>query len=429
MVELEKIYQEVENLDPEAFMEVLKKIIGVNTSVPPANTYREYVDVISPYFKNLDYELEEVVVPEELVKQIPYPLEGPRINLIATKEFGQKNYVTFYGHMDTVPASNEGDQKWRYPPFEATMNRRGKIFGRGVGDMKGPMACLIIALQIIEKLNLTPKYNVRIVNCTDEETGIYPGIRYLTDKGYIKGTVVNMDFNIQPVIPVGFAGDLEVIVETIGKSCHSGMNYLGINALEEMIPILVELKALKEKVEKRESKDIPGFPRLGGEGTSNMAPMFNLDIIQSGDKINIVPNLCTLKIDRRIIPDENYEDVKKEIEEAVEKGKAKSKAVDVRTTFHYMYPPVRVNPNGPNILRFKKIISLVQNVEEDEINVLGMSFSTDMGFITQILDTDEIIFTGIQTLKSNTHGVNESVMYSDVKTFIKEIIVFLCSDL
>jgi len=26
-------------------------------------------------------------------KQIPYPLEGPRINLIATKEFGKKNFI------------------------------------------------------------------------------------------------------------------------------------------------------------------------------------------------------------------------------------------------------------------------------------------------------------------------------------------------
>ena len=157
MVDLEKIYEEVENIDAEYIMDIMKKLIGIDTSIPPGNTYREYVDAISSYFKELDYLLEEVVVPEDLVRQIPYALEGPRINLVATKDYGQKNYVSFYGHMDVVPASEEGEQKWRYPPFEATMNRRGKIFGRGVGDMKGAMVCLIIALQIIEKLNITPK--------------------------------------------------------------------------------------------------------------------------------------------------------------------------------------------------------------------------------------------------------------------------------
>jgi succinyl-diaminopimelate desuccinylase len=429
MVNLEEIFTEIDNLDPEKIMKVMRMLINIDTSVPPGNSYREYVDVISPYFKELGFSLEEVIVPEELIEQIPEQLEGPRINLVATKKFGQNNYVTFYGHMDVVPAPTKGPKKWRFPPFEANMTKSGKIYGRGTSDMKGAMACLIIALQIIEKFNLTPKFNIRVLNCTDEEIGIYPGLRYLAEQGYLKGIIFSMELTISPIISIGFAGTLDVVVETFGISCHSGMNFLGVNALEEMVPILNELMELKKIVEKRESKDIPGLPRPGTGTKSNMSPMFNLDIINSGEKSNIVPDLCTLIINRRIIPDEKYEDVKKEIEDAIERGKAKSKAIDVKTTFVYKYPALKVDPNGSSVSRMKKVMSIVQNLPEEKIESLGMSGSVDMGFVAQILNTNDIITHGLVTLASNPHGVNENINLKDVKTYIKELIVFLCADL
>jgi len=428
MINLDEIYEEVDSLDSDKIMEIMRTLINIDTTVPPANTYREYVDAISPYFKELGYSLEEVTVPEELVNQIPHPLEGPRVNLVATKNYGQEEFVTFYGHMDVVPAIDEGQEKWKFPPFEAN-KKGGKIYGRGTSDMKGVMVCLILALQIIDKLKLTPKYNIKVVNCTDEEVGFYPGVRYLTEKGYLKGVIFCMEMGINPFIPIGAAGTLDVIVETIGKSCHSGMNFLGVNALEEMVPILNELIELKKIVENRESKDIPGFPRPGSNKVFNMSPMFNLDIIKSGEKSNIVPDSCILTINRRTLPDEKYDDVKQEILEAVERGKAKSKALDVKTTFNYMYPPLRINANSPPIKRFKKVMSLVQNISEEKIPMFGMGGSLDMSFVSQILNIEDIIIHGLGTLGSNAHGVNESVNLKDIRIYIKELLVFLCADL
>lgn len=429
MVNLEQIYSEVDKLDEKKIIDVLQALIKVKTIVPPGDTYREYVDILIPYFKDLGYNLEEVIVPEELVKEIPGPMEGPRINLVASKDYGQEKHISFYGHMDVVPAPTKGEEKWRFPPFEATMTKRGKIYGRGVSDMKGAMAALILSLQIIENLNLTPNYNIRVLNCTDEEIGIYPGVRYLAEQGYVKGTVFCMEFAIMPIILIGFAGTLNVTVETIGRSCHSGMNFLGINALEEMIPILNELMELKREVEKRESEDIPGLSRPGVKGKSKMSPMFNLDIIKSGEKSNIVPDLCQLIINRRIIPDESYEDVKKEILESIKKGEARSKALKVKTHFSYDYPSLRINPDAPDVLRMKEVMKLVQNVPEEKIQQIGMAGSLDMGYVAQILNTNDIIVHGVANAGSNAHGVNETIKLSDFKTYMKEIIVFLCADL
>jgi succinyl-diaminopimelate desuccinylase len=429
MIDFNQIYDEVDKLDRETIMDIMRTLIHINTTVPPGNSYRQYVDAISPYFKDLAYDLEEVVVPEGLIKQIPLTLEGPRINLVATKEYGQKGYITFCGHMDVVPATDEGSQKWRFPPFEATMIKSGKIYGRGVGDNKGSMVCLILALQIIERLNITPKYNIRVLNCTDEEIGFYPGIRYLTEQGYVTGTIFSIDYSIEPIILMGTAGDLEIDVKTIGRSSHSGLSLLGVNALEEMVPILVELMELKKQVESRQSKDIPGFPDPQTREKRNLSPLFNLDIIRSGEKSNIIPDLCHVIINRRVIPDESIEEVKNEIIDAIERGKAKSKALDVKISFKYSYPPLKVDINSPKIQRIKKVIQLVHKIPEEKIRETGMTYTFDVGFVAQILKTEEIIIRGVATAGSNTHGVNETIRIKDIKKFIKEIITFLCADI
>ncbi len=429
MVDFNRIFEEVDNLDRERVMEIMRTLININTTVPPGNSYREYVDAISPYFKDLAFDLEEVTIPEELINQIPIPLEGPRINLVATKEFRKDNYITFCGHMDVVPATNEGNQKWKFPPFEATMIKSGKIYGRGVGDNKGPMISLILALQIIDKLNLKPNYNIRVLNCTDEEIGFYPGIRYLAEQGYVKGTVFSIDYVVEPIILMGTAGVLEIDIKTIGRSSHSGLSLLGVNALEEMVPILVELMKLKKNVETRQSKDIPGFPNPKTKEKRNLSPLFNLDIIKSGEKSNIIPDLCQLTIDRRMIPDESIEEVKQEILDAIEIGKVKSNALDVKTSFKYSYPPLKVDINSPEIKKIIKVIQLVHKIPEEKIRKIGMTLTFDVGFVAQILKTQEIILRGAATSKSNTHGVNETIRLKDIKNSIKEIIVFLCADL
>ena len=103
--------------------------------------------------------------------------------------------------------------------------------------------------------------------------------------------------------------------------------------------------------------------------------------------------------------------------------------MDVKTQFIYDYPALRVDSNGPDVIRMKKVMSLVQNVPEEEIPLIGSSGSTDMGNVSQILNTNDIIIHGLGNAGSNAHGVNETVRLKEIKTYIKELIVFLCGDL
>jgi succinyl-diaminopimelate desuccinylase len=314
----------------EKLLERYRVVIGVDTVVPPGRNYDTLIDLVEPEFRRLGFETERVVIPPERYSHIPLPLDGPRVNLVATRSTG-KEPVTIYAHMDVVPI----EESWTVDPFAAEY-KDGKIYGRGTADMKGTIASLITAIEIMDECGIEPNYDLIVCLCTDEEIGGYPGIWHLAKEGYVKGHIVCMERNQEPAMFLGSAGMVDVTITVTGESCHSGMNFLGVNAIDAMLPILNELYALKQDVERRES-EIPGMPHPNAPSTQ-MTPMFNFSIINGGVKANIVPATAMLLINRRYIPEESYEQVSGEILEAVERGKANSPARDVRVDFYHAYP-------------------------------------------------------------------------------------------
>ena len=147
----------------------------------------------------------------------------------------------------------------------------------------------------------TLKWNV--VFCTDEEVGVYPGARYLAEKGYFSNHLVWGELGtIEPAVLTGIAGAARANITAVGKSCHSGMNWMGVNAIEELIPVMQALMDLKRDVEKRESR-LAALP-LPGAPSDRMTPMFNLNVIRGGVKENVVAGECRLTVNRRYLPDE-----------------------------------------------------------------------------------------------------------------------------
>ncbi|MFX1475738.1 MAG: M20 family metallopeptidase, partial [Promethearchaeota archaeon] len=189
---------------------ILRDLIQIPTVVPPGNNYEELVDYAEPLFRKMGFHTERVVIPEKLVKAIPVPLEGPRVNLVATREHGCDEYVTIYAHMDVVPI----EEPWTKDPF-AGIVEDGKIYGRGVLDMKCGIAGMLVAIEVMDELALTPHFNLVCTLCTDEEIGVYPGIYHLAKEGYVKGHFLNTELGAQlPLIIVGTAGDVDVSIKT-----------------------------------------------------------------------------------------------------------------------------------------------------------------------------------------------------------------------
>ncbi len=402
-----------------ALLERLRQIIRVDNCIPPGKNYDTLVDLLEPQFKQYGFTTERVVIPEELWRAIPLPLEGDRVNLVAKKGSG-KPPLTVYAHMDTVPI----EEGWDYDPFGAEVHD-GRVYGRGVADMKGTIASLLTAAEIMDELGLEPVWELNACLCTDEEIGVYPGIWHLAKEGYVTAPVLCMEGSQDPVLRLGSNGSVDVTITVKGRSCHSGANYLGVNAIEEAVPVMVELLALKGVVEARRSA-LPLAPAPGAP--DHLRPMFNLDMIHAGVKSNIVPSACTMIVNRRFIPEENYEDVQQEIREAVDRGMEKSRALDVEVSFMKAYPAYYQSPDHPLAHKLVNIMKRLHGYSDADFIRTGSGGSTDMANVAQTLGTDQIATVGLGRMReSKAHGANESVRLSDAKAHIKELLYLFCA--
>ena len=405
----------------EYIVELLRKLIAVDTSVPPGENYETLIELLEPEFKKFGFENERVILPEDKVAQMPWDLSGPRTNLVSTLKVADKPLASAYSHMDVVPIL---DQEWTQDPFGGAIVE-GKLYGRGTVDMKYAFACFLGAMKVITEMGLEPNYSLNFLSCTDEELGVYPGARYLAEEGYFSPHLLWLELGaMEPIITIGAAGSIRIDVTAMGKSCHSGMNYLGVNAIEELIPVLNELITLKKEAEQRLSR-IPTFP-LPGNPYDKMTPMFNLNIIKAGTKENIVPEECELTINRRYIIDEVYEDVIGEIEAAIARGKEKSKLLDIKVNVVHSYPPVEVNPESFAIKKIQEAMKAVKGYEHFLLG--GISGSTDLGFVSGHFDgkVDVAGFGVIRAANILAHAADEHVYIEDLVSMAKTLVHYIC---
>jgi len=277
------------------YVDVLKQLISIDTTVPPGLNYEKAIDFLQPLFEELNFKTMKVFIPPEHAEG----REG-RVNLVCHRRVPNMRRVIFYGHIDVVPA--EG---WNaFSP----RSEDGKIFGRGAADMKGSIVALLLALELIKEEPL--KYDVSVMITTDEESGQSSQLRYLAQYLQpVSGTYFfNLDSNSR-YVSITSLGAIQMDVKVKGKSAHSALSHLGENAVENSILLINALMDLKKRVVKKESA-IPVHPETG---ITRMVPRLNINVIKGGLKSNIVPDECLISIDRRLIPEENIEQARKEL--------------------------------------------------------------------------------------------------------------------
>lgn len=209
-----------------------------------------------------------------------------RSNLIA--EIGGDGPVFgLSGHMDVVPAGNL--DLWTTPPFTPT-TRDGKIYARGACDMKSGLIAMAIAMIELVEEKADLKGKVRLLATVGEETGLY-GAKQLTDEGYAD----DMDALIisEPSghkIVYAHKGVYTYSVTSYGKSAHSSMPELGINAIDNLLMFYNEMM----KVFADELKPV----------NSALGPtVYCNSVIQGGEQFNIVPELAKFTANLRTIPE------------------------------------------------------------------------------------------------------------------------------
>ena len=279
----------------------LQALVQVPTDTPPGNN-APHAAKTTELLKNLGYEAEQFPVPEAEVKA--YGLTT-LTNLIVRRPFGPGGKtIALNAHGDVVPPG-EG---WTRPPYGAEIEN-GHMYGRATAVSKCDFSTFTYALRAVEALRaqqqLALKGSVELHFTYDEEFGGEKGPGGLLEKGVTKPDLMSAaGFSYQVV--TAHNGCLQMEVTVHGKMAHAAIPETGVDALQAAVHILNNLYAQNKRYQHITSKV---------EGINH--PYLNVGRIEGGTNTNVVPGTVSFKLDRRMIPEENPQEVEANIRQVI----------------------------------------------------------------------------------------------------------------
>jgi succinyl-diaminopimelate desuccinylase len=343
------------------------QLISIPTNNPPGENYDKIADFIEKYCKRLALDTKRIITPKSELKKYKISAGSERINLIAKWDVGAQRTLHINSHYDVVPATSS----WKTQPFKPVL-KQGKLYGRGAEDMKANIAAVLIAIEALGACGIKPGCNIELSFTPDEEIGGRTGFGYLVRKNIIKPDYAISEGYCNDYISCGNKGVAWFNIEIKGRSCHGSEPHKGINAFEKMIFAANEFLLLKKSIEKRKTL----FPAKSQK--NRFSTMMMGGEVCGGQKINIVPDRICFTIDRRFLPEENIEDVKKEISNLIRKLKKKDKHLDIEA--HLMSEEDSVVSDEKSIL-FKEFKKSVRNILKKKPKCALLSGATDIRFL------------------------------------------------
>ncbi len=217
-----------------------------------------------------------------------------RVNVVARLENGAGPVFAFNTHMDVVPA---GDG-WSSDPF-VLKEMDGRLYGRGACDCKGPLAAMLEAMRMLAAERAAWSGTLLGVFVADEEIASDGARFYASSAPKIDAAVVG-----EPTSNATFTahkGSLRPVVRVHGVSAHSGTPHLGENAIYRAGEFLRLVAEHHEKVVRHRTHPLVGAASL------------TVTRMNGGHADNVLPAACDLVLDRRMVPGEDEEAVKREI--------------------------------------------------------------------------------------------------------------------
>ena len=227
------------------------------------------------------------------------------------------------GHVDVVPAGDH--EAWPRAPFGGELVD-GRLWGRGACDMKGGIACGIVALELLVELRVELAGDLVFQSVVDEETG-GPGTRAALARGHVAEAAIVLEPTAGEIVTVeGGLEWLRVVVR--GRTGHSAARYRSIHAggrgsavsaIEKALKLLAAIGELERHW--GNTKLHPLMPR--GITTINPGVIAG----GSGGGLDGLPNgmlaysnfsdYCALGLSLKYLPDERGADVRAEFEQFV----------------------------------------------------------------------------------------------------------------
>jgi acetylornithine deacetylase len=199
-------------------------------------------------------------------------------------------WLLFDSHLDTVATNG-----MTVAPLTA-QEVEGRIYGRGTCDTKGSGAAMLWALADFAR-EPRKTQTVALLFTTDEEVGMAGARAFARDQlpgilPRLRGIVVGEPTGLRPVVATN--GILRWRTRTRGVAAHSSDPSRGRSAISAMMRL----------VDVFEGSYVPAINRthpLTGKSAAS------INVIRGGSQVNVIPDECSIEVDRRLVPGETVE--------------------------------------------------------------------------------------------------------------------------
>jgi succinyl-diaminopimelate desuccinylase len=380
-------------------VQFLQQLIQVPTDTPPGNN-APHAERAADLLDAMGLTTERHAVPQALVEAAGLQTIT---NLIVRRKYGAGRTIALNAHGDVVPPG-EG---WTHDPYGGEVED-GKIYGRASAVSKCDFSTYAFAVRALESLGLPLQGNVELLFTYDEEFGGEVGPAWLLQNKLTQpDLMIAAGFSYQVV--TAHNGCLQMEVTVHGKMAHAAIPDSGIDALQGATKILTALYA-QNALYKGISSQVEGIKH----------PYLNVGMIQGGTNTNVVPGRVTLKLDRRMIPEENPAEVEATLRAVIAQAAAETPGVTVDIRRILLAHAMRPLPGN------KPLVEALQKHGEavfgEPIPALGTPLYTDVRLFCEAGIPGVIYGAGPRTvLESHAKRADERLELADLKRATKVI--------
>lgn len=243
-----------------------------------------------PSVSGTEATLADVVEAHLRAGRAPLRIERIGANVVARTDLGRDRRVVLGGHLDTVPANGNAQPR-----------RDGDVLhGLGTADMKGGLAVMLALADDLE--NATPRFDVTLVFYEGEEVADeHNGLRHLFEESpaLVRGDLAILMEPTGGWVEAGCQGTIHVRSTFDGVRAHSARPWMGVNAIHRAATLLercANFGAATVDVDSLEYREALQVVRIEG-GVAN----------------NVVPDRCTVVVNRRYAPSRSLDDAVAEV--------------------------------------------------------------------------------------------------------------------
>ena len=278
-----------------------------------------------------------------------------RANVVARRRGrGGGRSLLLNGHIDVV-----GVEGMIHAPFDAE-RREGRLYGRGASDMKGGVAAMCAAVARMPELD----GDVVVAAVCDEEWQS-AGTASLLRAGIRADAAIVTEPTGLAIMPA-HKGFVWAEIRVAGRAAHGSRWDLGVDAIRHAGAVLAELDTLERSLASR------GHPLLG-------RPSLHASTIEGGTGMSTYPDSCVIRLERRTIPGESLDGVRRELEDAIARAGREREGFAADVAVLFAQPASDVSEDSPLVRSLAATLGARGLPQES----LGMSAWTDAALLNE----------------------------------------------